>query len=95
MLTILRIAAILFILWLVVRYLKLKLIDRLRELFGGENGGSAGGGEVAEMVRDPVCGSYISIEDALKEEINGEERYFCSKECAEKFSGSGDVSTGV
>jgi YHS domain-containing protein len=95
MLTILRIAAILFILWLVVRYIKLKFVERLRELFGGENGGSAGGGEVAEMVRDPVCGSYISIEDAVKEEISGEERYFCSKECAEKFSGPGKGFAGV
>lgn len=36
-------------------------------------------------VKDPVCGMYISKEDAIKRQINGQTYYFCSESCAEKF----------
>jgi YHS domain-containing protein len=94
MITLLRIAVILFILWLAIRYVRLKFAERLRDLFGGENSNSAGSAQVADMVEDPVCGSFISVENAVKETIKGKERYFCSKECAEKFSEPGEDPTG-
>ncbi len=39
-----------------------------------------------EMVRDPVCQTYIPKAIAIRKNINGEIRYFCSDECASKFS---------
>ena len=86
---ILRIAAILFILWLGIRYIRLKFSERFNDMFGG-NSNPAGGTQVADMVQDPVCGSYTSVEDAVIEKIDGKDHYFCSKECADKFSKRGE-----
>ena len=90
MIMILRIAAVLFILWLGVRYIRLKFSERFKEMFGGGNSNSAGGTQVADMVQDPVCGSYISVENAVVEKIDEKDHYFCSKECADKFSKRGE-----
>ncbi len=43
------------------------------------------GGTVDEMVLDPACKTYISLRDAKRKVINGQEYYFCSKECCAKF----------
>ncbi len=44
-----------------------------------------GGGTVNPMVQDPYCKTYIPLKDAIKKSINGEDFYFCSMECYEKF----------
>ena len=38
-------------------------------------------GEGEEMVRDPQCGLYIPLSNALKRRVKGEKVYFCSREC--------------
>jgi YHS domain-containing protein len=38
-----------------------------------------------DTVQDPVCGTYVSLEDAYKTTINGKVLYFCSKECCEMY----------
>jgi YHS domain-containing protein len=40
---------------------------------------------VNEMVRDPVCGVYIAIQDALTVYRNGTQVFFCSEECRRQF----------
>jgi len=40
------------------------------------------------MVEDPVCGTYLPQEDAIKARIKGSEYYFCSKTCLERFKDS-------
>ncbi len=35
--------------------------------------------------QDPVCGTYVSEQTAVKLRDGRETRYFCSKECLEKF----------
>ena len=37
------------------------------------------------MVQDPVCKAYIPSGSAKSEKIGGQQYYFCSDECAEKF----------
>jgi uncharacterized protein len=37
------------------------------------------------MVQDEVCRTYLPKENALRETIDGQERYFCSRECRTKF----------
>jgi YHS domain-containing protein len=37
------------------------------------------------MVKDDVCGIYLPEENALRETCSGTERFFCSRECREKF----------
>lgn len=34
---------------------------------------------------DPVCGMYVSEEDAVIGKLNGERHYFCSRKCLDKF----------
>jgi YHS domain-containing protein len=34
---------------------------------------------------DPVCGVYVSEEDAVVGKLEGERHYFCSMNCLEKF----------
>ncbi len=40
-----------------------------------------------QLVRDPVCGTYIQQSRALKEEdsTSGKTHYFCSEGCRQKF----------
>jgi uncharacterized protein len=37
------------------------------------------------MVKDETCGTYVPKEEALREVVEGEERFFCSKNCRQKF----------
>ena len=38
-----------------------------------------------EMVKDPVCGSYVSLEDSVRVKDGEEIKHFCSYECRDKF----------
>lgn len=38
-----------------------------------------------EALRDPVCGVYVSKDDAYIGTAEGERIYFCSMECLEKY----------
>ena len=37
------------------------------------------------MVKDPACGVYVPRRDAIEARVRGENHFFCSKECLEKF----------
>jgi YHS domain-containing protein len=37
------------------------------------------------LVEDPVCHKYIPLSQAYIKEIAGQNHYFCSKECCEKY----------
>jgi YHS domain-containing protein len=38
-----------------------------------------------DMVRDPVCGTFVLKEIALKRKVRDEELFFCSEECEKKY----------
>jgi YHS domain-containing protein len=40
---------------------------------------------VDDAVQDPVCGVYVTREDAVVGKVEGERIYFCSMECLEKY----------
>jgi YHS domain-containing protein len=40
-----------------------------------------------ELVKDPVCGTYIVRSRAVRRTAAGGLRYFCSAECAGRFGG--------
>ena len=42
-------------------------------------------GVISEMVQDPYCKIYIPKNEAYREVLGGNEIFFCSKECAEKY----------
>ena len=37
------------------------------------------------MVKDPVCGSYVSVDDSVKVRDGAQTRHFCSYECRDKY----------
>jgi len=43
------------------------------------------GGDAEATHRDPVCGVYVSEEDAVIGTLNGRRHYFCSRSCLDKF----------
>jgi YHS domain-containing protein len=43
---------------------------------------------VAELKRDPVCGTYVSTATSIKRTVGGETVHFCSTGCSEKFKSS-------
>lgn len=40
---------------------------------------------VAELVKDPQCGVYVVKDKAVKARVGGEESYFCSEACKNKY----------
>ena len=40
---------------------------------------------VNEMVKDPVCGTYVLARDATHLRTHGKTYYFCSDECRKRF----------
>ena len=38
-----------------------------------------------EAHKDPVCGTYVTEDDAVIGRVEGERVYFCSMECLEKY----------
>ena len=41
--------------------------------------------DAAATQRDPVCGMYVSEEDAVVGRLDGQRHYFCSMDCLNKF----------
>ena len=50
-----------------------------------EIGKGRSGGVIDEMVQDPQCKTYIPRRESLRKVIQGQEYFFCSNECADKF----------
>jgi YHS domain-containing protein len=43
------------------------------------------GGMIAEMTRDPVCGSYVSVGHSFSGTFKGERQHFCSQKCMDEY----------
>jgi YHS domain-containing protein len=54
---------------------------------------SRGRGAAMTTRQDPVCGVYISEEDAVVGTLDGQRHYFCSHACLEKFREQLDHTT--
>jgi YHS domain-containing protein len=46
-------------------------------------------GVTEEMVRDPYCQIYLPRSQAIRGKVRGQEHFFCSPGCLEKFLASG------
>lgn len=53
---------------------------------GEEPARRGAGGQPVKLVKDPVCGTFVSPRTALSATASGDTHYFCSEECREKFS---------
>lgn len=39
-----------------------------------------------ELVKDPVCQTYVVLSRAVTRQLQGETRHFCSQECALRYA---------
>ncbi|MFC1868839.1 YHS domain-containing protein [Thermodesulfobacteriota bacterium] len=76
----LRLIIIVLFLYVVYRLIKSFFRQGREEI---HKSGTAG--LIDEMVQDPFCKTYIPCREAFKKVLGGNEIFFCSKECAEKF----------
>ncbi len=71
--------------WLLLIYIGYKIVMSLvgpKESPPKEENGRT---DAETTHRDPVCGVYVSEEDAVVGRLEGERHYFCSMACLEKF----------
>jgi YHS domain-containing protein len=70
-------------LWIVVIIaVLLPLLRRRRSMAGGQPRIASD-----ELVKDPVCGTYVVRSRAVSRPAAEGARYFCSAECAGRFAG--------
>lgn len=90
MIALLRIAIITVLSWLFWRLVKVALGAAISRVARGvSNSASAPDSsapeQVADMVRDPACGSYVSMDHALVGDFGGKRFYFCSNDCLNTY----------
>ena len=78
-----------FFVFIILIYVLYKVIKNAGQLKPAKNGNyqfkaSPVGGE--DLVEDPVCHTYVPLSQAFKKEISGNDYYFCSKQCSEKYA---------
>jgi len=42
-------------------------------------------GKIAELVRDPQCGTYLLPDQGFSARVSGQIHYFCSEACRDRF----------
>jgi YHS domain-containing protein len=77
-----------FFIFIILIYALYKVIKNVGQLKSTKNENyqfkaSPVGGE--DLVEDPVCHTYVPLSQAFKKEISGNDYYFCSKQCSEKY----------
>ena len=64
-----------------------RTVDGVIEAFGGTDGTKRKRRTVTsvKLVRDPVCGTWVSPGDARAIQVGDTTHFFCSEECRAKF----------
>jgi YHS domain-containing protein len=80
------------LLFVLVCFVFYALLTSLLRPTQGRGRFSRGGADAANrsvsgeaMVKDPQCGTYLPVGDAIRKTVRGQECYFCSNECFEKY----------
>ena len=71
-----------FILWLLLGYIGFRIV---RSLLAGREKPAAPEITDTETFQDPVCGVYVTADDAIIGRIKDKRVYFCSMTCLEKY----------
>ena len=85
----LRLAAFIFLIWVVYKLVRGIVLKALSKFESFQSGAPS---QIEEMVQDPVCGSYISADHAVSGEFGGKRLLFCSDKCLNEYKekNSGD-----
>ena len=81
-----------FILGLVVGYLIYRLVKKTMLAYKEARYASPQepqGQDTEILVQDPICGTFIPRQDALKVQKDGKDYFFCSEGCLKRFRRSG------
>jgi YHS domain-containing protein len=82
------------LLLLLLAYLFFRIVKAVFSLLGGGDQELKRGRDeekvIDEMVQDPSCKTYIPRREAIRKVVQGQEYFFCSKECARKFEAEGE-----
>jgi len=78
---------LLALLLLVVAWAFWRLVDGVIEVFGGTTKAQKRRRTAAavKLVRDPVCGTWVSPSNARFLQVGSATHYFCSDDCRKKF----------
>ena len=71
-----------FILWLLLGYIGFRIV---KGLLAGIKKPDVPAVTGTETFQDPVCGVYVTADDATIGRINDKRVYFCSRACLEKY----------
>ena len=71
-----------FLIWLVLGYIGYRII---KGFLASREDAAAKPVKDTEVFRDPVCGVYVSAEDATVGRLEGEKIYFCSLACLDTY----------
>jgi YHS domain-containing protein len=82
---VLRIILIGILLMLVARAFS-RVVDGVMEAAGGSPRRGSPPQPGVKLVRDPVCGTFVSPGTALSLTARGATHYFCSEDCRRKFN---------
>ena len=83
MLRFLALGVLAFLVFLVIRTAVHSFLAGLR---GGSSGARTRPAIRDELVKDPVCGTYIPRRKAIARGAGAATRYFCSAACADRFA---------
>jgi YHS domain-containing protein len=83
--------ALLAVLLLVVAWAFWRLIDGVIETFGGKPArrGSRRPNVAVKLVRDPVCGTWVSPTNSQAVQVGSTVHHFCSDHCRVQFQKRG------
>jgi len=73
------------LIWLLLIYIGYRVI---MTLFTGKKTEAVNHGNATDAAithRDPVCGIYVSEDDAVVGRLDGQRHYFCSMKCLDKY----------
>lgn len=73
------------LIWLLLIYIGYRVI---MSLVAGKKPAAVNHGtptDAAMTYRDPICGMYVSEDDAVVGKLDGQRHYFCSMTCLEKY----------
>ena len=65
-----------------------RFVDGIIEAFGGTTKQRSQRAAAMKMVRDPVCGTFVTPNESFVFRSSGETHYFCSVDCRERFKKS-------
>lgn len=71
-----------FLIWLILGYIGYRII---KGFLASRDVPPAKPIKDTEAFQDPVCGVYVSAEEATVGRLDGEKIYFCSRECLDRY----------